>query len=398
MKTILIGAGVAGLLYASMAEDLLILEKNEFAGRKLLATGNGRCNFTNLNLAGDFYHSSNRNFYKSAIKKYDNYDFIAYLNNLGVLTNHFESGRCYPQSLSSKTIRDSLFLKASEKNTFIFNEEVVAIDFNKNVLRTKTKTYSFDKLIVATGGMSLEGSGSDGKILKILGKYHKLTDISFAITNYKAKNPLSKLAKGTRVKAGASLFVDGSLVKESYDDVIFQTYGLTGTAIFDLSNDISYALLAGKDIKIKIDLLKEYESTKLIEILDKLVKAYPKREAYDLLKGFISDRLIKDILKRSVVEPKKWAMKLRERDLERIVSTLKGLIFDIDDIYDRQNAQVTIGGIDTKYVDEVSFESKIIKNLYFIGEILDVDGACGGYNIQWAYSSAKSCLENMGDK
>lgn len=130
MKTVLIGGGVAGLFFANLYDgDLTIVEKNDLAGRKLLATGNGRCNFTNLNLSLDNFHSSGGDFYKNALEKYDNQDLINFLNNLGILTTSLPSGRCYPQTLSAKTIRDILYLNASGK--FLFESQVKDIDFKK---------------------------------------------------------------------------------------------------------------------------------------------------------------------------------------------------------------------------------------------------------------------------
>lgn len=394
MRTVLIGAGVAGLFFANLFNDeLLIIEKNEAAGRKLLATGNGRCNFTNLNLSPSNYHSLGGDFYKYALEKYDNQDLISFLNKLGILTTNLPSGRCYPQTLSSKTIRDILVLNA--KGKFLYDTEVIDIDFKKRLLITEKSKITFDRLIVATGGISLKGSGSDGKIFKILKDFHKTTRLSYAITNYKTENPLSKKAKGVRVTARASLFVDGKFVKSSTDDIIFQTYGLTGTAILDLSNHISYALFENRDIWVSIDLLEDYSQDELFAIIKNLSKNNPERTIEEILMGFLNQKLTQDIVKRVKLKRKTWVKKLNDDDIRRLIRTIKDLRFKIKAINDEENAQVTIGGIDTSLVDNETFESKIIPGLYFIGEVLDVDGDCGGYNIQWAYSSAKSCALSL---
>lgn len=394
MRTVLIGAGVAGLFFANLFDDeLLIIEKNDAAGRKLLATGNGRCNFTNLNLSLSNYHSLGGDFYKYALEKYDNQDLISFLNKLGILTTNLPSGRCYPQTLSSKTIRDILVLNA--KGKFLYDTEVIDIDFKKRLLITEKSKIAFDRLIVATGGISLKGSGSDGKIFEILKDFHKTTRLSYAITNYKAENPLSKKAKGVRVTARASLFVDGKFVKASTDDVIFQSYGLTGTAILDLSNLISYALFENSDVWVSIDLLEDYSEEKLFAIIKNLSKNNPERTIEEILMGFLNQKLIQDIVKRVKLKRKTWVKKLSDDDIRKLIKTIKNLKFKITAINDEENAQVTIGGIDTSLVDNKTFESKIIPGLYFIGEVLDVDGDCGGYNIQWAYSSAKSCALSL---
>lgn len=394
MRTVLIGAGVAGLFLANLFDDeLLIIEKNDMAGRKLLATGNGRCNFTNLNLSLDNYHSLGGDFYKYALEKYDNQDLISFLNGLGVLTTNLPSGRCYPQTLSSKTIRDILLLNAKAK--FLYETEVIDIDFEKRLLITEKSKIAFDRLIIATGGISLKGSGSDGKIFKIIKDKHKITRLSYAITNYKTENPLSKKAKGVRVTAKASLFVDGKFVKASTDDVIFQSYGLTGTAILDLSNLISYALFENSDVWVSIDLLEDYSEDELFSIIKNLGKNNPQRTIEEILMGFLNKKLTQDILNRVKLKRKTWVKKLSDDDIRRLIKTIKDLRFKITAINDEENAQVTIGGVDTSLVDKKTFESKIIPGLYFIGEVLDVDGDCGGYNIQWAYSSAKALAESL---
>lgn len=394
MKTVLIGAGVAGLFFANLYDDdLIVIEKNDFPGRKLLATGNGRCNFTNLDLNLSNYHSKGNEFYKDSLEKYDNRDLIKFLNNLGILTTSLPSGRCYPQTLSAKTIRDILYLNA--KGKFLFESEVKDIDFkNHLVITDKAKIY-FDKLVIATGGITLPGSGSDGKIFEILKPYHKVTRLTYGITNYKVANPLSKKTKGVRVTAKASLFVDGSFIKASTDDVIFQPYGLTGTAILDLSNDISYALLDEKDIWVSLDLLGDYPEKKLVDIIKNLANNNPDITINEVLMGFLNAKLITDVLNRVKLKSKIKARDLTDGEIKNLIRTIKNLRFKIMAINDCENAQVTIGGIDTDFVDPKTFESKIIPNLYFIGEALDVDGACGGYNIQWAYSSAKACARGL---
>lgn len=394
MKTLLIGGGVAGLFFANLYDgDLIIVEKNDSTGRKLLATGNGRCNFTNLNLSLDNFHSSGGDFYKYALEKFDNQDLINFLNDLGILTTSLPSGRCYPQTLSAKTIRDILYLNASGK--FLFENQVKDIDFkNHLVITDKAKIY-FDKLVIGAGGITLPGSGSDGKIFEILRPYHKVTRLTYGITNYKTANPLSKKAKGVRVSAKASLFVNGKFIKESTDDVIFQSYGLTGTAILDLSNEISYALADGKDIWVCLDLLVDYSEEKLGEIIKNLGEKNPNKTIEEALMGFLNTKLIIDVLNRVKLKGKMKVSGMADGEIKKLIRTIKDLRFKITAINDEENAQVTIGGIDTDFVDPKTFESKIIPNLYFIGEVLDVDGACGGYNIQWAYSSAKACVMGL---
>lgn len=249
MRVFVLGAGVAGLAFASMTPnlDITVIDSNDFAGRKLLATGNGRCNFTNKNFSFEFFQSSDPEFYKYALNNFTNEDLIKYFNDLGIDTTSLPSGRCYPSTMSARTVRDILYLKAKENAKFIFNEKIIDIDLDKKLLIGENNKYKYDILILAGGGITLKNSGSDGTIFKILEKYHPVSKISYGITNYKTKEKLSKAAKGSRVNAKVSLYIDNRLVKESTDDLIFQSYGLTGTAILDLSNEISLALMDKKN-------------------------------------------------------------------------------------------------------------------------------------------------------
>lgn len=397
MKVFVIGAGVAGLAFASFAEglDLTVIDSNDQAGRKLLASGNGRCNFTNLNFSPSYYQGENPDFPKYALEKFTNEDLIKYFSDLGIDSTHLPSGRCYPATMAAKTVRDILYISAKENAKFVFNEKIVGIDLKKKLIVSDRNKYKYDILVLASGGITLPNSGSDGLILDILKDRQQVTSLTYAITNYKTKEKLSKKAKGTRIRAKASLLVRGKLIKESTDDVIFQTYGLSGTAILDLSNQISISLSKKEDPLVLIDFFPTYGSKDLEKRIRFLLNTYPKRSIYEVLLGLVNDRLIDDILIKARIDVNKRADELSDRDMAMLIKILKEMRFHIKDINDKTNAQVTIGGIDTRFVDYKTMESKKYKDLYFCGEILDVSGSCGGYNIQWAFSSAKVACEKI---
>lgn len=393
MKIFVIGAGVASLAFCSFFKEskINVIEKNSFAGRKLLATGNGRCNFTNLNLSYDNYLSENKGFVNYALDNFTNKDLLKHFESMGIEWTNLESGRAYPKTMSSKTVRDSLFLEAKESANFIFDQEIKDIDFKNKLLITDSSKFKYDILIIGSGGVTLKKSGSDGKILEILGKKTKLIPTVPAITNYATKNPFPKACKGTKVRARASLFVDGKKLKESIDDVIFQSYGLTGTAILDLSNQASHALSKKKDVRVDIDFYPEYSYNTLLEKLKTKAKKYPHRSLDQILLGFLHENLIGEIIKRSGA--KKTKRKIEA--LEKISSYLKKASFDLTDIHDKTNAQVSLGGVATDRIDPRTMKSLDIEDTYFIGEVMDVAGDCGGYNIQWAFSSAKACSDDI---
>lgn len=390
MKILVIGAGVSALFFASFMDegDITVIEKNEFAGRKLLATGNGRCNFTNLNQGKEFFKSDNPNFVDYAIKTFDSNKLIDYFHEIGIATTNLPSGRCYPLTMSSKTVRDSLFLKAKENAEFVFNQEVIAIDFDKKQVKTKDKSYPYDKLVIASGGKTLKNSGSDGKIFDLIRDRVKVTPMTYGITNFETKEKFSKKAKGTKISGKASLLVDEKYVKSSVDDIIFQNYGLTGTAILDISNELSISLKNNSKIQIEIDFFPGSTKEEFTFYLRNIAKKFPARTIKEILIGIINEKLIDDILKVARVSPDKKANNLNDKDFEMLSKTLKSLRFNITDIHDRVNAQVTIGGVDTRYIDPKTMADEKYKDVFFIGECLDVAGDCGGYNIWWAAASA----------
>lgn len=395
MRIFVIGAGVSSLAFCSFLENknITVIDSNKDSGRKLLATGNGRCNFTNLNLSYDNFYSNEKDFVNYSLDNFSNKDLIEYFENLGIEWTNLPSGRCYPKTMSSQTVKDSLMMKANENAKFIFDQKVLDIDFNKRLIITEKNKYKYDLLVIASGGKTLKNSGSDGSILEILKNHTKIEETTYGITNFKAKNPLSKKAKGVKVNARASLIIDGKYKKSSKDDIIFQNYGLTGTAILDLSNQISLALKDKKKVKLDIDFYPEYKKEGLLIKLEEKIKRFPQRNIEEILIGNLDKKLIIDILKRAKINPRE--KNISKKDLNKLVNVLKSLSFDIIDINDKKNAQVTLGGVSCREIDNKTMKSLKIKDCYFIGEVMDVGGDCGGYNIQWAFSSAKTASEDI---
>lgn len=395
MKIFVIGAGVSSLAFCSFLENknITVIDSNKDSGRKLLATGNGRCNFTNLNLSYNNYYSNEKDFVNYSLDNFSNKDLIKYFEYLGIEWTNLPSGRCYPKTMSSQSVKDSLMMKANENAKFIFDQKVLDIDFNKKLIITEKNKYKYDLLVIATGGKTLKNSGSDGSILEILKNHIKIEETTYGITNFKAKNPLSKKAKGVKVNARASLKIDGKYKKSSKDDIIFQNYGLTGTAILDLSNEISLALKDKKKVKLDIDFYPEYKKEGLLIKLEEKIKRFPQRNIEEILIGNLDKKLIIDILKRAKINPRE--KNISKNDLNKLVNVLKSLSFDIIDINDKKNAQVTLGGVSCGEIDKKTMRSLKIKDCYFIGEVMDVGGDCGGYNIQWAFSSAKTASEDI---
>ena len=212
--------------------------------------------------------------------------------------------------------------------------------------------------------------------------------MTYGITNFETKEKFSKKAKGTKINGKASLFIYGKCIKSSVDDIIFQSYGLTGTAILDISNELSIGLKNKKRCSIAIDFFPNLKEDEFTNYVRNLAKKFPERSIKEILIGIINEKLIDDILKIAKISMDNKAKNLNDKDFEMLIITLKSLKFNVTKIHDVENAQVTIGGVDTKFIDPKTMAHKKYRDVFFIGECLDVAGDCGGYNIWWAAASA----------
>ena len=421
-KILIIGAGASGSFLACLLDDekydVTIFEKNNKIGKKLLLTGNGKCNFTN----GDFkdldkiYH--NADFVKYAIGNFGNKSFIEFMNSIGIVERkeiHHDKEYFYPRTQKATSVYYDLFDKIMDKNIeLVTNQEVLEIRFDKNKFLVKSKNEGgrlredeFDKVVVATGGASYKNTGSDGSFFRILKELGiNVKELYPSLCGLIPKDSKLKDIKGVRINAKASLYIDDEYISSEYGEIQFTTYGISGIPIMNLSRFVKPAIVEDKEVKVKINFFvtneEEYEkSDNLEKFLTECLKGLKERSkileykrAEDLFCGLINEEIINIIYDRIKLD-KKYARDLSDNELLKIAKELYEFDIEIDDTEDINNAQVTRGGVDTKEVDNKTFMSKKIKNLYFIGEVLDIDGICGGYNLQFAYSSSKALSENL---
>ena len=422
IKILIIGAGASGSFLACLLDDekydITIFEKNSKIGKKLLLTGNGKCNFTN----GDFkdldkiYH--NADFVKYAIGNFGNKSFIEFMNSIGIVERkeiHHDKEYFYPRTEKATSVYYDLFDKIMDKNIeLVTNQEVLEIRFDKNKFIVKSKNEGgrlredeFDKVVVATGGASYKNTGSDGSFFRILKELGiNVKELYPSLCGLIPKDSKLKDIKGVSINAKASLYIDDEYISSEYGEIQFTSYGISGIPIMNLSRFVKPAIVEDKEVKVKINFFvtneEEYEkSDDLEKFLTECLKGLKERSkileykrAEDLFCGLINEEIINIIYDRIKLD-KKYARDLSDDELLKIAKELYEFDIEIDDTEDINNAQVTRGGVDTKEVDNKTFMSKKIKNLYFIGEVLDIDGICGGYNLQFAYSSSKALSENL---
>lgn len=391
-KIAIIGAGASALFSAYFLAikkyDVTIFEKNSKVGRKLLTTGNGRCNITNENIQLQNFHSQNINFLKPILEQFTYKKCKELFNKLGIEFTKGQKTRVYPMSLTASSVVDILydeikFLGVKIKlDSFIENIEYKN---HKYILNEKD---TFDKVIIATGSLAMPKLGSNSSGYEIAKKFSHTVIEPFA-----SLVQLVSDAKNLDIITGVKIEGIANGIK---GDILFTKYGLSGTAILDLSREISYNLQYEPKQKVTIDILPNMARNTIVDLLLKRIKQSPNREPILWLDGLINKKLAKYIIIKSNIQKHiKTCGELNRKDIQRVVHNIKNLEFNIIDTKGFDTCEVCGGGVDLKDINNNTFESKLQKNLYFIGEVLDVDGDCGGYNLHFAWASGYIMAKNM---
>ncbi len=390
MKIAVVGGGASGIIAAISAArkgaDVTILERCDRIGRKILATGNGRCNYTNINASIKNYHGKNIDFIKAAAKKFWVSDTISFFKEIGMLTKVEDNGKAYPYSLQASAVLDVLRFELQNLQINIkTNFEVKTIE--KKDSRFLIGSYSCeqeyaDKVILSTGGKASPALGSNGsgyEIAKKLGL--RITDLFPALVQIKTETNFVKALKGIKIDAKVTAAAD-NLSETSIGEVLFCDYGLSGPAVFNVSRFCA----VNKNVKIKLDLLPEIDYNNLHKILIKRKSKNISLENYFI--GMLNKKIGIVLMKYANVLPlTRRSDTLDFDEITRLCIAIKAFTLNVTGTMSWNNAQVTAGGIITDQIDPESFECKKIKGFYITGELLDIDGDCGGFNLQWAWSS-----------
>lgn len=380
MNIFVIGAGASGLvasIYASQKGKVTILEKNKMVGKKLNITGNGKCNFLNDDFS-TIHYNQNIDF---LINEDGKNKVLNLMKKIGV-SYYQKNGYYYPLSNQAITITNALLKEALVNKVNIeYETEVLDIKYNNSFeIVTDKGIYKADKVIVATGSCAFKKTGSDGKLYNILKKLgHHIKDVKPALVSLKTDKVYKDISG---VRTNAIIKMDD---KEISGEVQFTNYGLSGICIFNISRN-------ALNKKIYIDLLPNIDILAYLNETNKIVK---ERNISELLDGLLNYKLTNLILKLSNIQSEERFDMLSKKQLRDLEKNIKNLEYTIIGTNDFDSAQTCTGGISLKDIDH-HFKSKIVDNLYIIGEILDVDGECGGYNLAFAFLSGMEsgkCLE-----
>ena len=392
-KIAIIGAGASGLfssiLLSSKNFEVTIFEKNNKVGKKLLATGNGRCNITNKNIKlSNFYSNSNISLIRNQIEDFS-YEYCKEIfSKMGIEFKQGQSTRMYPLSLSSSSVVDILEYEALKEGTKIeLNSEIVDVRYEKNqfVLNNRKR---FDKLIIASGSIAMPKLGSSESGYQFAKKFkHKIIAPVASLVQLVSDNKNLDVASGVKIEA---------VIDNKRGDFLFTKYGVSGSLILDISRRISKGLQSQKSMKLVVDTMPDFSSDKLTDLLTKRVNRLKDKELNLWLDGIMNKKLAKFIILNSNIPSHiKYAKFLSQKEISKIVKTIKSLEFNIIDTKGFETCEVCAGGVQLSEINLENMESKYQKNLFFIGEVLDVDGDCGGYNLHWAWSSAHNVALNM---
>ncbi|MBA4509667.1 NAD(P)/FAD-dependent oxidoreductase [Clostridium sporogenes] len=406
-EIIILGGGASGIVASiiskDMGSDVAILESNDRIGKKILTTGNGRCNITNENISNCKYYSNNNNFYKFILSQFTLEDTKNFFNSLGLPLITLNEGKIYPMSLQASSVLDILRLAIEDRQIPIyFNNKVKNIKkSNKEfVITTENEIFQCKKLILASGGMSAPNTGSDGsgfKLAKNLG--HNIIDPVPGLVQLKLDFPYLKSLSGIKFDGNVKLPLDNKILREEFGEILFTDYGISGPPILQLSSLASKLLYNNKKVYLQIDILPNMSKEELINLLENHWGTFYYRTIHDSFIGIINKKLIPTLLKycgiKNIHMP---CQDISWQEKEKIFNTLKNWTFIITGTNSFKNSQVTCGGVDTSQVSNKSLESLKVKNLYFCGEILDVNGDCGGFNLQWAWSSGYIAGKNASSK
>lgn len=396
-KVIVIGGGASGLMAAIMAArqgaKVTLLEKNKQTGKKLLVTGNGRCNFTNRNQELSNYRSDAPAFVKEALQAYSMPDTVGFFEELGVLVKD-RYGYLYPNSGQAASVAELLRLEAQRLQIKMScNTEVLSVEKTDNIFKVKTGgwTYEGDAVILACGSKAAPETGSTGDGYRLAQSFgHTVIKPLPALTGvHAAEKDCAKLA-GVRQDAVVTLFTDGEKCIEDQGEVQFTSYGLSGIPIFQVSRYVSRALEAGQRCEVTLDLWVTH-TAELIERILKEKQAFTgNRTGTDVLLGMFPEKLSQVLLERAGISVKKKGKDWSDKELHKLAAQMKQLRFTVTKCRGYEQAQVCTGGVPLNELKGISMESSLVPGLYLAGELLDVDGACGGYNLQWAWTSG--CL------
>lgn len=405
-KIIIIGGGAAGLIASATAakrdEDVTVIEKNSRPARKVMITGKGRCNVTNACFDLDDLINSvvtNKRFMYSAFSSFMPYDTIALIEEMGVPTKIERGNRVFPESDKAVDIVDALVKNAKQSGVKFVEGTVTSFNTENNVIKSVNladgTVLDGDAFAICTGGLSYQSTGSTGdgyRLAESVG--HSITDIEPALISLVASNGFVPKLQGLSLRNISIKLLDGE--KEIYSDfgeMLFTHYGVSGPVILSASSHMTHP--KEHNYKIVIDLKPALDEQTLDKRIQRDFAENTNKDFINSLSKLLPNKLIPVIVKLSGIEPSEKVNQITKAQRQNLVSLLKNFTVNISDFRPINEAIITSGGVDVKEINPKTMGSKIIDNLFFAGEVIDVDAYTGGFNLQVAFSTGYLCGMNI---
>jgi len=393
-KMIIIGAGAAGLVAAigcaRVGYDVLLLEQNSKVGKKILVSGNGQCNIDNRYISSNRFHGQNPNFIEEVLEDHD-FDVVEkFFTSIGLELIEGKEGKMFPMSLQASSVVELLEYEAKRVGVETVCECLVtSVEKEGDSFSVKTSQgdKTATKLILASGSLAApQLGGSDSGYTFAAKMDHTLIPAHPSLVQLCSEENWVKTCAGVKIAGNAKLYANGEYITEKKGDLLFTNYGISGLAILDLSREVSTRVENYEYCELHLDLMPGLNKEKLTNLLLNRIEKGSTKPIALWLQGLLNKKLIHIILEQSKCKAKTEG-DLSRKEVGKLVYTIKNLKLSINDTKGFQGAEVATGGIDTEEIDPKTMESKLVPNLYFAGEILDVDGDRGGFNFHFAWVS-----------
>lgn len=392
-KIIIIGGGASGMAAGVMAAragaDVVILEQKERLGKKILSTGNGKCNFTNTNMKASYFRGEDTSIVSKVLEQFGAEDTVRFFQELGIVPKN-RQGYLYPKSEQAAAVADVLIMELKRLHVEIrLSTKVLGIEKRRDFLvKTSEGNLRGDAVILATGGKASPALGSDGSGYAFAKSFgHSISPVVPALVQLHGKGTFFKNVAGVRVNAEVSIYVDGRRLASDTGELQLTNYGISGIPVFQVSRYAALALQEKAVPTAVLDFMPEYSVESLCSFFENRKELNPVKTAEEFLVGMFNKKLIPILLRASGIRGNIPVKNLEEPQLKRLASKCKTFEVEITAANPFEQAQVCAGGVRTSEIHDTTMESRIVENLYITGELLDIDGICGGYNLQWAWST-----------
>ncbi len=388
-----IGGGASGMIAAITAArkgaKVVLIEHNKKLGTKLLQTGNGKCNFTNLYMSSQMYQNEDTEFVQNIIDKFNVSDTLKFFKELGVFYNE-RGGYVYPHSGTAASVQEALIFELGRLNVKVKTDFIVtAIEKKDNrfIIKTEGFFYEASSVIIAAGSKASPKTGSDGSGYNLAANFgHTIIKPLPALVQLVSDMKYCANLSGVRSTGNISLYVDSEFILSDYGEIQYTDYGISGIPVFQISRYAVKALDLHKKVSVTVDMLADIDRKDLYKDIEKRITADKNKNIEQFFAGILNKKLIYGTAKAMGLDLNAPVKDIGVQKLCEFTDNLRKFKFDITGSKGFDTAQVCQGGVNLNEINH-NMESKLIKNLFFAGEIADVDGRCGGYNLQWAWSS-----------